>query len=63
MSDVPHIVKSFTQELDRLRDMLTEMGGIVENQVALATKAIVNQDSDFAAEVVQQDAAVDSLER
>ncbi|MDT7951216.1 MAG: phosphate signaling complex protein PhoU [Acetobacteraceae bacterium] len=63
MSDVPHIVKSFTQELDRLRDMLTEMGGIVENQVALATKAIVNQDSDFAAEAVQQDAAVDSLER
>ncbi len=63
MSEMPHIVKSFTQELDRLRDMLTEMGGIVENQVALATQAIVGQDPDIAMRVVQQDASVDALER
>ena len=63
MSETPHIVKSFTQELDRLRDLLTEMGGLVENQVALATRAIVENDSDIAARVVQQDKAVDALER
>ena len=63
MSETPHIDKSFTQELDKLRDLLTEMGGIVENQVALATRAIVEQDADVAARAVQQDTAVDALER
>ena len=62
MSDTPHIVKSFTQELARLRDMLTEMGGIVENQVALAMQAIVAMDPEVATRAVQQDQAVDALE-
>ena len=63
MSETPHIVKSFTQELDRLRDLLTEMGGIVENQVQLATEAIVELDPEIAMRVVQQDTRVDALER
>ncbi len=63
MSGTPHIVKSFTQELDRLRDLLTEMGGIVESQLALAAQAIVGQDAEIATRVVQQDPAVDALER
>lgn len=63
MSESPHIVKSFTQELDRLRDQLTEMGGLVESQVALATQAIVGLDPDVATQAVQQDKAVDLLER
>ena len=63
MSETPHIVKSFTQELDKLRDLLTEMGGLVENQVALATEAIVELDADIATRAVQQDGAVDQLER
>ncbi len=58
-----HIVKSFTQELDRLRDLLTEMGGIVENQLALATQAIAKQDPETATRAVQQDTSVDALER
>ena len=63
MSETPHIVKSFTQELEKLRDLMTEMGGIVEHQVALATQAIVEQEPDYATRAVQQDAAVDALER
>ena len=63
MSESKHIVKSFTQELDRLRDQLTEMGGLVENQVALATQAIVSLDPEVATQAVQQDKAVDLLER
>ena len=63
MSESPHIVKSFTQELEKLRDLMTEMGGIVEHQVALATQAIVEQEPDYATRAVQQDAAVDALER
>ncbi|HYZ63264.1 MAG TPA: phosphate signaling complex protein PhoU [Acetobacteraceae bacterium] len=63
MPEAPHIVKSFSQELQRLRDLLTQMGGIVESQLALATQAIVNQNADTATRAVQQDPAVDSLER
>ena len=57
------IVKSYEQEMVRLRDLLVEMGGLVEAQVATATIAIVEQDVDAAAHTVEQDPAVDALER
>jgi phosphate transport system protein len=58
-----HIVKSYEAELQRLRDLLVEMGGLVESQVASATIAVVEQDVDAATRTVEQDPAVDSLER
>ncbi len=58
-----HIVTSFGQELKRLRDLLVEMGGLVEAQVATATIAVVEQDVEAAARTVEQDPAVDALER
>ena len=64
MSDTaPHIVKSFAQELQHLRDLMTRMGGIVENQVSLATRAIVEQDVSLASRAVEHDPQVDALER
>jgi len=57
------IVKSYEQELKRLRDLITEMGGIVENQVALAAEALALKDSEAATRVVQDDPRVDRLER
>ena len=64
MSDsTEHLVKSFDNELKRLRDMLTEMGGIVESQVALAAEAIMNRDSVAATRAVEEDPKVDALER
>ncbi len=62
-ANAPHIVKSFSQELDRLRDLLSEMGGIVESQLAMATQAITNNDPEMATRAVQQDSVVDQLER
>jgi phosphate transport system protein len=58
-----HIVKSYEQELQRLRDLLVEMGGLVESQVATATIAVVELDIDAATRTVEQDPAVDALER
>ncbi len=52
------IVKSYEQELKRLRDLITEMGGIVENQVALAAQALALKDSEAATRVVQDDPRV-----
>ena len=64
MSDAaPHIVKSFAQELQHLRDLLARMGGIVESQVSLATRAIVEQDASLASRAVEHDPQVDALER
>ena len=64
MSETPeHLVKSYGQELKRLSGMLTEMGGMVENQVALAATAIVTRDGAAASQVVEQDPKVDAVER
>ena len=51
------------QDLKRLRDMLTEMGGIVENQVGPAAEAIMNRDAAAATRAVEEDPKVDALER
>jgi phosphate transport system protein len=64
MSQAPeHLVKSFDQELKRLRNLMTEMGGIVETQVALAADAIMNRDAAAANRAVEEDPKVDALER
>jgi phosphate transport system protein len=64
MSELPqHLMKSYDQELKRLRDLVAEMGGIVENQLALAAEAVVDHDSAAATRAVEQDPKVDALER
>ena len=64
MSDATeHLVKSYDIELKRLRDMLIEMGGIVESQVASAADAIMNRDGEAAMRAVEADPKVDALER
>jgi phosphate transport system protein len=64
MSEAPeHLVKSFDQELKRLRNMMTQMGGIVESQVAQAADAIMQRDVASATRAVEEDPKVDALER
>ncbi len=58
-----HIVRSYAQELTNLRDRMTEMGGIVEAQVAAAAAAVIHQDSAAATQAVERDPSVDALER
>ena len=63
MSEARHIVTSYAQELQRLRDLMTQMGGLVESQVTQAAEALAENDAAIATRVVQQDASVDGLER
>jgi phosphate transport system protein len=64
MSGAPeHLVKSYDQELSRLRNLMTQMGGIVETQVALAADAIMLRDAASATRAVEEDPKVDALER
>jgi phosphate transport system protein len=57
-----HIVKSFEHELSRLRSLITEMGGMVENEVMLATESILTRDSDAATRTMELDPKVDAIE-
>jgi phosphate transport system protein len=57
-----HIIKSYDEELRRLANAITQMGGLAESQLASSIEAVVERDSDLAARVVDADAKVDALE-
>jgi phosphate transport system protein len=58
-----HIIKSYDDELQRLNQAITQMGGLAESQLAAAIEAVVQRDSELAAQVVETDVDVDRLER
>jgi phosphate transport system protein len=58
-----HIVKSFGEELERIDQIIFEMGGLAETQLASAIRALVRRDAELAAEVMDGDARIDDLER
>ncbi|MGG5821359.1 phosphate signaling complex protein PhoU [Falsiroseomonas sp. HW251] len=58
-----HIVRSYEEQLRKLRDMVARMGGLAERQVNDSTLALVRRDATLASEVVSRDAALDQLER
>ena len=58
-----HILKNYDEELSRLTNSLTAMGGLAESQLAASLQALVRRDSELAADVVANDARVDQLER
>ncbi|KJS25278.1 MAG: PhoU family transcriptional regulator [Hyphomonadaceae bacterium BRH_c29] len=60
MSD--HIVSAFTEELDRLSADILRMGGIVEMMIVDSCKAVLHNDLDLAAEVIDRDPEVDRME-
>jgi len=57
-----HIIKSYDQELQRLDNTISEMGGMAETQLAAAIDAVAKRDSDLASEVIENDTKVDELE-
>ncbi|HET6183408.1 MAG TPA: phosphate signaling complex protein PhoU [Acetobacteraceae bacterium] len=63
MSEAPqqHLVTRFEKELVQLRDLLIEMGGNVESQLALAARAIIERDTEAATRAVESDPEVDKL--
>lgn len=60
--DKEHIVRSFDSELNELTHIIAQMGGLAEDQLANAIKALVRRDADLAAKVIVQDARIDELE-
>ncbi len=58
----PHISEQFDAELDSVRNLLMEMGGLVEQQLHDAVKALVDQDAELAAKVRKADDRINHLE-
>jgi phosphate transport system protein len=60
MSD--HIVKAYDNDLAELKAMLSEMGGLVEEQLARSIEALMRRDTKLADAVVHGDEKIDALE-
>lgn len=63
MSPTEHTVKSFEAELQRLSNLIAQMGGVVEAQVEAAVQAVGRRDVEGATKVMQGDARLDEFER
>ncbi len=61
MSD--HISKTFDQELDLLRRLVAEMGGLSERMLSDATIALMREDTKRAQAVIAMDPKLDELQR
>jgi phosphate transport system protein len=60
MSD--HIVKAYDNDLAALKSMLSEMGGLAEEQLARSIDALIRRDTKLADAVVHDDEKIDALE-
>ena len=58
-----HSVKSFDEQLHKLRDSLVRMGGLVESQIAASIQGLVRRDPDLAMATVDGDRRIDEMER
>ena len=57
-----HTVKAFDNDMNRLRGLLSEMGGRAEQALTDAVTALSNSDLELARKVVEGDAKIDELE-
>lgn len=60
---VEHTVRSYDEELRRLANTISQMGGLVENQIAGAIECMVQRDSEAAERVIVADRTIDGIER
>jgi len=57
-----HISRQFNEELENVRTQVLKMGGIVEDQLGNAVRALVETNADLARSVVENDHRVNALE-
>lgn len=57
-----HTIKAFDDDLDRLRALISEMGGLAEHAIRESMRCLVQRDLDGAAKVVEDDKKLDALE-
>ena len=57
-----HTLKAFDDDLDRLRALISEMGGLAEHAIREAMRCLQQRDVQGAALIVENDAKLDALE-
>lgn len=62
MNDGRHIVSAFDDDLLTVQAKITEMGGVVEELLSMALKALKNRDVAMANEVILKDKILDEME-
>jgi len=57
-----HTLKAFDEDLDRLRALISEMGGLAEHAIRESMRCLVERDLEGAKRVIQDDKRLDDLE-
>ena len=62
MATTGHTVKAFDEDLDQLRALISQMGGLAENAIRESMRCLTQRDCDGAQKVVDEDRKLDQLE-
>jgi phosphate transport system protein len=57
-----HTLKAFDEDIERLRALISQMGGLAEHAIGEAMRCLIRRDLDGALHVVQEDKKLDALE-
>jgi phosphate transport system protein len=57
-----HTLKAFDQDIDRMRALISQMGGLAEHAIGEAMRCLIQRDVDGAMRVVENDKKLDALE-
>ncbi|HVF83398.1 MAG TPA: phosphate signaling complex protein PhoU [Sphingomicrobium sp.] len=62
MASQGHTLKAFDEDLDRLRALISEMGGLAEHAIGESMRCLTERDLDGAHQVIEDDKKLDALE-
>ena len=57
-----HTIKAFDEDLDRLRALISQMGGLAEHAIRESMRCLVQRDTEGALKIVENDKKLDALE-
>lgn len=57
-----HTIKAFDEDIDRLRALISQMGGLAEHAIGESMRCLIQRDLDGALKVVEDDKKIDALE-
>ncbi len=57
-----HTIKAFDEDLDRLRALISQMGGLAEHAIRESMRCLVQRDLSGAEKIVENDKKLDALE-
>ena len=63
MIETTHLSTQFDEDLERLRSRVLEMGGLVESQINMTTKAYADNNSAAVLDVLENDREVNAFEK